>query len=331
MPDQPLHQVDAGDGAGHVGALGQVGRGGIELLQPQLVGHAVFVEDIGHPFDFAGRRGEKGHPVAALPPACGPRRWPPACCRERSCEGRVAMCRPADSHRAPADLQFLRATAAGDAAACRSQILPAEVRSARDRRPASVRSAPAASRSAPPRRGPAPVRPTPRPDGPAARRPRHVARPDHGRQQFPARERLAGRRQVAARDVRLAHQLAQFHQQSRAISGIPSAVVAVQSSIFSTDRCDSTSKRRIDSTWSPNRSMRTGLAASGENTSRMPPRTRVLAHHFHRLAPLVADAFQVGHHLVQRQFVADLQSAGPAGGNSRRARCAAARRPPAGW
>jgi hypothetical protein len=48
---------------------------------------------------------------------------------------------------------------------------------------------------------------------------------------------------------------------------------SVQSSILSTDRCDSTSNRRIDSTWSPNRSMRTGFVASGEKTSRIPPRS----------------------------------------------------------
>ena len=48
---------------------------------------------------------------------------------------------------------------------------------------------------------------------------------------------------------------------------------SVQSSTFRTERCDSTSKRRMDSTWSPNRSMRTGFGDSGEKTSRMPPRT----------------------------------------------------------
>ena len=44
-------------------------------------------------------------------------------------------------------------------------------------------------------------------------------------------------------------------------------------STLRSDFCVSGSNSRIDSTWSPNISIRTGLAASGEKTSRIPPRT----------------------------------------------------------
>jgi len=49
-----------------------------------------------------------------------------------------------------------------------------------------------------------------------------------------------------------------------------------------------------------------GLGASGENTSRM-PRGRSIPDHFDRLAPFVADAFQVRDHLFKRQLVAHPQ------------------------
>ena len=55
MPELPFDQVDAGDTAGHVGALRQVRRGGIALLQAELVGHSVLVEDVGYALHFAGR------------------------------------------------------------------------------------------------------------------------------------------------------------------------------------------------------------------------------------------------------------------------------------
>ncbi len=35
-------------------------------VQPELIGHAVLVEDVGHALYFACGRGEKGHPVAGF-------------------------------------------------------------------------------------------------------------------------------------------------------------------------------------------------------------------------------------------------------------------------
>ena len=55
---------------------------------------------------------------------------------------------------------------------------------------------------------------------------RGVARPQHGRDQFPARERSRRAAADRARDVRLLHQLVQFRQKAAAISGIPSTVAA---------------------------------------------------------------------------------------------------------
>ena len=48
---------------------------------------------------------------------------------------------------------------------------------------------------------------------------------------------------------------------------------SVHCSTFNTERCDSASNNRIDSTRSPRNSTRTGRGDSGEKTSRMPPRT----------------------------------------------------------
>ena len=49
--------------------------------------------------------------------------------------------------------------------------------------------------------------------------------------------------------------------------------MSVTESQRSSERCDSTSKGRIDSISSPKNSMRTGSVASVGKTSRMPPRT----------------------------------------------------------
>ena len=53
----------------------------------------------------------------------------------------------------------------------------------------------------------------------------------------------------------------------------PSAAVSVTEFQRSSERCDSTSKGRIDSISSPKNSMRTGSVESVGKTSRMPPRT----------------------------------------------------------
>ncbi len=65
-PDLPFDHVNAGGGACHVGSLGKVCGGGFDLLQAQLVGNAVFVEDVGDAFYFTCRRCEEGDPVAGF-------------------------------------------------------------------------------------------------------------------------------------------------------------------------------------------------------------------------------------------------------------------------
>ena len=86
-PDRASDQVDGGHRAGHVGALGEICGRGFGLLEAELVGDAVLVEDIGHAFHFAGGFARKTPRGSRLPPDCAPRRWPPACCRERPARG----------------------------------------------------------------------------------------------------------------------------------------------------------------------------------------------------------------------------------------------------
>ncbi len=73
------------------------------------------------------------------------------------------------------------------------------------------------------------------------------------------------------------------------------------------DRCDSGSNRRMDSISSPKNSTRTGCACSGEKTSRMPPADGIFTDHFHRIAALVADAFEMRGEIVERHFVVQAQ------------------------
>ena len=51
---------------GHVGALGEVGGGGFDLLEAKLVGNAVLIEDVGNALYFTCRRSEKGDPIAGF-------------------------------------------------------------------------------------------------------------------------------------------------------------------------------------------------------------------------------------------------------------------------
>ena len=55
----------------------------IGLIQTELVGHAVLVENIGHAFERARGFGEKCHARAGFGQSFALPRWPPACCRER--------------------------------------------------------------------------------------------------------------------------------------------------------------------------------------------------------------------------------------------------------
>ncbi len=66
LPHLPFHQVNTGRAAGHIGAFGQVGRGGVELLQTELVGYPVLVEDIGYALYFTCRGCQEGCPAALL-------------------------------------------------------------------------------------------------------------------------------------------------------------------------------------------------------------------------------------------------------------------------
>jgi len=71
VADQPLNHVNAGHGTSQVGALGEVGGRRVELLQPELVGDGVFVEDVRHAFYFTCRRSEERHAIARLDQRAG--------------------------------------------------------------------------------------------------------------------------------------------------------------------------------------------------------------------------------------------------------------------
>ena len=187
------------------------------------------------------------------------------------------------------------------------QFLPAKVNTIRVVGRRAGRSAPAASRTAPPPRAPAPARPRARPAGPPARTPTNCAAgPSAPAVPNPANGSPGGGR-FAPRHAGFLAATPAIRSSSAAISGTPSMAAACNLPPSVRERCDSTSKRRMDSTWSPNRSMRTGLRSLGRKYVQDSAAQRVLAHHLHRLAPLVADAFQVRNHLIQRQFVAHLQ------------------------
>ena len=76
--------------------------------------------------------------------------------------------------------------------------------------------------------------------------------------------------------------------------------------------------------------MRTGLLRFGREDVEDAAAHRVFAHHFDRLAPLVADALQVRDHIFERQFVAFAQAEGKLAIEIRRLDLAAAPRRPAG-
>ena len=141
-------------------------------------------------------------------------------------------------------------------------------------------------------RVPAPARPKPRSAGRAAKD-GSLPGPHHRRQQFPAGERLARSGQVAARHAGFPQQVPAIPPAVRAIFWNSVSGSSVTPSSLSTDRCDSTSNRRMDSTWSPNRSMRTGFGVFGREHIQDAAAHGILAHHLHRLAPLVADALQM--------------------------------------
>ena len=66
VPDVAFDQIDAGDRAGHVGAFGQIRRRGLGLLDAQLVGDGVLVQDVGDALHFTCRRGEERDAIAGF-------------------------------------------------------------------------------------------------------------------------------------------------------------------------------------------------------------------------------------------------------------------------
>ncbi len=185
-------------------------------------------------------------------------------------------------------------------------IRPRGKRLLRDHRLARPASVPGASTDARPRPQPARVRPTGSMAGRAVRIPSGGAdrtigtsssQPGNG---SPGSGRSrAGTPDSCSRSPISASSARDFWY---SVNGSSSA-----SSTFWIDRCDSTSKRRMDSIRSPNRSTRTGLADSGREDVQDAAAHGVFADHFHRLAALVSDAFQVCDDILQRHFVADAQ------------------------
>ena len=208
-------------------------------------------------------------PGSRIPPGCGPRQWPPACCRGRSAMGGW---RCAGRRRPPPNLQFLQRDPR-DGRGLRAPAPPSGRRSARDRRPATARSVPAASRSARRRRGPGPARPRITTGRSKQGEDRRLARAHHGRQQLPAGERLAGGRQVATRHIRPPASGRPTAPAAPATSDTPSAAAACNLRPSG----PTAAIPRRSAGWTPpgRRTDRCGpaSAASGEKTSRMPPRT----------------------------------------------------------
>ena len=57
--DQSLDQIRVGDGAGQIGALGEIGRGGFVGGESELEGHGVFAQNVGEAFELADCDGAK--------------------------------------------------------------------------------------------------------------------------------------------------------------------------------------------------------------------------------------------------------------------------------
>ena len=241
------------------------------------------------------------------PPACAPRRWPPACCRGRP--SRAAWgCAGCDRRPAtPISSSFRSQLRAGRRLPL--QLLPAEEDPIRDRRPAtrSICSSRFQKRSAAPRTCSGSSHTTI--GWSSSENTDALSRPHHGRQQFPAGKRLARRRQIAPRHVRLAHQFAQLHQQrprflilrqrqQRAVFDLQHRALR-----FHVEAADGFHlvAEQVDAH---------RLGGFRREHVQNAAAHRVFAHHLHRLAALVADAFQVRDHVIERQFVAHPQLQG---------------------
>ncbi len=239
--DQSLDQIRAGDRTGQIGALGQIRRRGFVRREAELERHRVFAQDVGQAFQFAVRRREERHAIALL--------------HHGSCASATATCmlpwKAMDGR--VRDVRRLRRPdpARADRSAARG----------RDgfRNPPNAKKFAAASSAA----------------SAAGRGASTGARPRHG--SAPARrERRRRRRARSSSDCSRGSSSAAANSQpgnsAPCARLLGQAAECCASEIFITERCDSTSKRRMDSISSPKNSMRSGRAFSAGNTSRMPPR-----------------------------------------------------------
>ena len=240
-------------------------------------------------------RGEEDRAAAAARPRCAPRRPPPACCRGtpstagvrnlrrglRVAQRQLGEARPAPRWRVAPPTPPSEGRSARAGRWSRRHSDPGVPRSCSAARAQLLRLVPHARRACP--SAPTSVPSRGRTSGARSSQPGKVSSASGARPPRPASSRS------------LASSPGDF---GYSISGS-----SVQSSTLSTERWVSTSNRRIDSTWSPKNSMRTGLGDSGEKTSRMPPRTEYSPTISTGSRRCIADALEVRHHVVERDLL----------------------------
>ena len=211
VADHALDQIDVGGGARHVGALRQIRRGGLELLQAKLVGNRVLVEDVRQTFYFTCSRSEKGDLVAGFHqrPGLGDRHLDIAVEAHGGAGGDVGAGFPAVG--GPGDIQLLKNHLRSTQGLAR-KLFPAEEDAVGIVGRGAIHLFQA--RPQPLDRGLHLIRLIPDHDRTIHQgKHRCIAGPQHRSHQFPAGEHLARRRQVAARDIGGAHEVVQFTEE----------------------------------------------------------------------------------------------------------------------
>ena len=135
------------------------------------------------------------------------------------------------------------------------------------------------------------------------RKDRRVSRLEHRGDQFPTWKRLAGRRQVAAREAGLAHQFPQLHQQGARLLPFrqreQGAVLDLENGAL---------RLHVEAAYGfhlvAEQVEADGFRRLRRKHVQNPAANREFPDHLNRLAPLVADALQVRDHFLERQLVA---------------------------
>ena len=309
VADQPFDQVDAGDRARPCRPA-RPGRPGWNRTAPARAGRAC-----AYSFRISATRStspvEEAKNATRLPASTSVRASAMATCMLpwNASEGRVAMCKWLPSASATQPISSSFNSICGQAAACALQILPVEVDLRRIVGRRARESVPAASRSVRPPRAPAPARPRPRSAAPAARIPTIVVGRSIG-----ATSSHPGNGSPGAGRSRPGMPASRISSPSRtrscrdfwySVSGS-----SVQSSIFSTRplRFHVEAADRLHLVAEQVDAHRLGRFRRKDVQNAAAH--RVFAHHLDRFPALVADAFQVRDHFVERHFVAHPQLQG---------------------